>query len=692
MLIQNGPQTPLARAARPQASGVDLEQTAEVQAEEAGPASEELEQFSVGPLSGDSGQRIAHFLRGVTQESLEQLRYISTASAFHNVGSAAGSLALTPLAIRVAENNAPLIGGLAIGGTVVAGAIGAVIGVSWLHNRDSKEKEASLKNNGGFFKKAADASLDVAAGLKALPNFIYPTVSGATPEQLKEIYAGLDQLPLQHVTSAATIDVIPNLTDTGISGMAQPGSSHVRILLDSGRMDLNQPGLFPVNVCCTSGLPCEHTIMMEGPSRAQRLVFHEQAHAVDFGGGFGLLGSYNWRTGFGKEPFVSNYASTNRYEDFAESYEAYFTNPSDFRARFPEKAEAIEMVARQDALHQAMDRPKVREAGKALGEAMGRVPHLRTAFEVGTSLIGPVQMYRGASGLIEGLRTGDQQQQLAGKMNLASGLFLSLPGGSPMALASSLTGAALKTIAGKDEESQEWANRVADHVLAASAGPFGMTTAAVVKELKANGLRFDDSHGFNAEGWRASQPNKRTILKGTVATVGGLVGGALAGAAIGGAVAGPHGAIAGAFFGQVTGGVVGLAGYGTLRTLAEDRRSQHPLALTKKDARFLMTTVGGSVLGGAAGSGGGMVAGRALGQAVGMALGGPQTSAALGSVGGWVGLMTGAYGGAKLGSAVGSGRVFGTSERAREYLDTTTLLSPPKDTDSESLPGLLSGS
>ncbi len=663
MLIKTGPQSAtengLRRASeRAQVAGEPQTQSGESELEASAVAVEAAEDGFDGPLSGDSGQRIAHFLRGVTQESLEQARYLSTASAFRNVGSAAGSLAFTPLAIKVAEQSAPLIGGLAIGGTVVAGAIGAAAGVAWLHSRDNKENETNLRNSGGFFKKAGDVSMDVAAGLKALPKFIYPSVHGASPEQLQEIYSALDRLPLQHATASATMEVIPNLTDTGISGMAQPGSSHVRILLDEGRMNRTQPGL--------GG----------GPSSAQRLVLHEQAHAVDYSGGFGLLGSYNWRTGFGREPFVSNYASTNRYEDFAESYEAYYANPTDFQARFPEKAAAIESISQQDPLYRAADQPKIREAGRKVGEALGRVPHLRTALEVGTSLIAPIQMYRGADGLSEGLRSGDIEQQVAGKMNLASGMFLSLPGGSPLALVSSLSGAALKSVAAGDESGKEWANRWADRTLAASTGPFGMVTAAAVKELKANGLKFDDATGFTPAGWRASQPTKKSLMTGTAVTLGGLVGGALLGAAAGGALGGSAGAVTGAFWGQVAGGVVGLAGYGTIRTLAENKKNDHPLALTQKEVAFLGKTVGGAVLAGAAGSGLGYVAGQTAGQVVGQMVGGATGAAVLGTMGGWAGMMGGAYGGARVGAAVGSGRLWAKEGGAAAELETAKTLTP----------------
>ncbi|MCA9781603.1 MAG: hypothetical protein KC800_33020, partial [Candidatus Eremiobacteraeota bacterium] len=262
-------------------------------------------QQDVGILSGSSGDRIAHFMRGVTQESLQHLRYLSAANAFQKVGSTVGSLALTPLAIRVASDNAPLIGGLAIGGTIAAGAVGAAIGYAWLYRKDGKDED-KIKE----FSKVTDSALTVGTALQSLPKFIYPSVVGATDAQIDTIYNALDKLPLHQATASSTMQIVPGLIQTGISGMSQPGDSHVHILLDESYID--------------------------SARRAEGLVLHEQGHAVDYSGGFGLLGANNWKAGFGKGPFVSGYAESNRYEDFAESFEAYNTDPEAFRQAFPE--------------------------------------------------------------------------------------------------------------------------------------------------------------------------------------------------------------------------------------------------------------------------------------------------------------------------------------------------------------------
>ncbi len=595
------------------------------------PEENATEEFA-GVLSGDAGQRIGHFVRTVTQESLQHVRYLSGAAAFRNVGSAVGSLTLTPLAIKMASDNAALVGGLAIGGTVAAGALGGLLGYIWLRNSDEgASKEFSQPTSVG---KAVDISLDVVSGLNALPKFIYPSIYGATELQRANIYAALDQLPLSNATASATMTVVPNLVGTGISGMSQPGASYGRILLDSARLDRAEA--------------------------ARDLVFHENGHAVDYSGGFGLLGSNNWRAGFGKGPFISEYAGANRYEDFADTYEAYHQDPAAVTAAFPEKAEAIARASRQGPLEHAADTPRVREAGKAVGETLGKVPYLRDGLELAASLVGPVQMYRGAGDLIEGFETDNDSQKLKGKLNLASGLFLSLPGAAPLALASSLAGAALKGLASEDNpQAMKTANAWANRVLATSAGPVGMTIAAVQGELSANGLNFNDSQGFSAQGWKNSRPDRSYMLRGTIATVGGAVGGSLAGAAIGAALAGRTGAAVGGVWGQLAGGALGLGAYGVARALQNDKKTQHPLALTGGDKKFLGGLVGGALVGGSVGTGLGTYGGRALGELVGNMVAGPSGGVLLGTVGGWTGALVGAYSGAKLGSAAGSGRLFG---------------------------------
>jgi hypothetical protein len=266
-------------------------------------------------------------------------------------------------------------------------------------------------------------------------------------------------------------------------------------------------------------------------------------------------------------------------------------------------------------LSRSADTPKVREAGKRIGEALGRVPGLRDGLELAGSLIAPVQIYRGTGDLLKGLETDDGELKLKGKFNLATGLFLTLPGASPLALVSSVAGSVIKTAAREEKEDGfRTANKWADTILTTSAGPVGMAMAAIGGEMKANGLKYDDSHGFNGLGWRAARATKSSLLKGTLFTIGGAVGGSVAGAALGVALGGPSGAALGSLWGQLAGGVIGLGTYGAMRAIKSDKKDKHPLALTGADKKFLLGMIGGAVTGGGAGTALGSYGGKALGQ------------------------------------------------------------------------------
>jgi hypothetical protein len=430
--------------------------------------------------------------------------------------------------------------------------------------------------------------------------------------------------------------------------MSQPGASYTRILLDQSYLN--------------------------NPEWGRDLVFHENGHAVDYSGGYGLLKANNWNGPFGRGPFVSNYASGNRYEDFAETYE-HFHNHRDL-SQMPGKAEVIARVNEQSPLNRMADTPRVRNAGKRIGEALGSVPYLRDGVELAASLVGPVQIHRGAGDLLKGLETDDGEVKLKGKFNLATGLFLTIPGASPLALVSSIAGGVIKSVAKEEKEDGfKTANKWADAILSTSAGPVGMTLAAVQGELQANGLHYDDSHGFSSEGWKAARATRANMLKGTLFTVGGAVGGSLGGAALGALVAGRTGAAIGGVWGQLAGGALGLGIYGAARAIKQDKRDKHPLALTGADKRFLRGTVFGAVGGGVAGTVAGTFAGKALGGWVGGALAGSLGNAAGATVLGWGMALAGAYGGAKLGASMGSGRLFG-KELGEDELPTRTLARP----------------
>ncbi|MBT9584732.1 hypothetical protein IV102_15420 [bacterium] len=563
--------------------------------------------------------RIGRFVKSLTLESLEHLRYLSTIMAFNMVGTTVGMIAATPIGIHYAQGNAAIVGGVAIGGGVALGGAAALAGYALEHKKGAPNLETESKPT-----KLAEAALTMAAGFRALPKFVYPSVVGATAAQEKAVYDALDKLPLKDVTASSTMQVIPGLTDTGISGMSQPGLTHTRILLDADYVS---------------------------DSRAEGLVHHEQGHAVDYSGGYGLLGSINWRGPFGKAPFVSDYASGNRYEDWAESYEAYHRDPARFRADFPEKAHIIDQHEKLTPTERLVDQEPVRQAGRSVGHALGQVPYLRTTLETGLALLSPIQLHRGAKALEKGLITGDEALKLRGKMNLISGILLGLPGGAPLATVASAMNLGFQVSVGDDPGKLEQANRTADRFMAVATGPVGMASVAISQELAKAGVDLSQlDYTMNDYSKPVSTGN---MLKGLLCTVGGAVAGSLLGVAIGGTLSGAAGAGLSSFWGRIGGGVVGLGAYGAYRAMKKEDNDPAPYDLTRGDKIFLTKIVGGAVAGAAAGTVAGVTGGRAVGALVGNALFGPGAAGLSASLGGWAGALVGSYALGKAGAALG---------------------------------------
>lgn len=562
--------------------------------------------------------RIARFVRNLRRESLEHLRYLSTIWAFNMVGTTVGLMAFTPIGIHFAHENPAVVGGTAIGGGVVTGGAAALLGYA-LEKRAEVPERSVPKSN-----RWSEGALTVASGLRALPKFLYPSVVGATPAQEKVIYDALDRLPLKDVTASSVMQVIPNLTDTGISGMSQPGLTHTRILLDQGY--LNDP--------------------IQGP----RLVHHEQGHAVDYAGGYGLLGPLNWRGPFGKGPFVSDYARGNRYEDWAESYENYHDDPAHFHANFGPKSEVIERAAHQTPVEKLMDNDTVRQAGRATGHALAQVPLLRTGLETGLAVLSPLQLHRGAVALEQGFAQNNDALKLRGKMSLISGVLMGVPGGAPLATIASAMNLGMQVQVGEDPAKLKSANTLADRFMAVATGPLGMASVAISQELLKSGVDLQAMNNLPEEDPDVSGGQ---VLRGLLCTVGGSIVGSLVGVALGNHLVGAAGASLSAFWGRLGGGMLGLGAYGAYQAFKKENAEPSPYDLTRNDKVYLTKIVGGAAVGATLGTAGGVLGGRALGRLVGQTLGGPGAGEWAASLGGWAGALIGSYALGKVGAVAG---------------------------------------
>lgn len=564
-------------------------------------------------------ERIQHFVEGARMQSAGYLRSLSGAVAGQLIGMTAGSMAAANLALKL-QNLYVLTGAGAL-----MGAAGAIAGYKLLGG------ELNLEENRPS-NLGVDVGLNVAAGLKALPKFVYPTIVGATQAEKAIIYRGLDQLPLSGVTSASTIDVVNGLQDVGAAGLATPLFSQSRIFLD--RAEMAYPGW------------------------GEQVTIHEIGHTFDFSRGVGPLGSTSMMGGgFGSEPFISGYAETNRMEDFAESYLEYHTHPDRLQRVAPDKFAALQAAQQEGLFDRAMDTPRVREAGKKVGQAMDAVPYSRNLVELAGALLSPIQLYRGARQLEEGTAHNDATKRLQGKLNLASGTLLFFTGFAPLALAVAGAQAGLRSQVAAGKLDPEAADDAADAMLALATGPVGMISAAATQEFAKAGVDLNQP----GPGVDSAFPKTGSAFGAAAFTVGGIAAGSLAGSALGswlnnGSAQDMLAAgTAGAWWGRLAGGALGLGSYGLYQAFkkSEDPFGPSELQLTKEDKIFMAKIAGGAVAGGIGGAVLGGWGLAAAGRALGMSLGGPAAAVTGAAAGRLLGIVGGSYALARAGAAAG---------------------------------------
>ncbi len=602
---------------------VETASTASVDSAQIGASASDEATSTVDPAQA---RRISNFVQESKEGGARNLRAIMGLVAGQLTGMTVGSLIFAPLAFKYGNLY------IATGGAALTGGALAMLG----HTLANREPSAAPENSG-----LANAGVALGGLANSLPKFVYPTIAGATAAEKAIINEALDRLPLSGVTSAPTIDVVTGLEKAGASGLATPLFSHNRIFLDRDQMAL-------------------------GKSWAQEVTTHEIGHTFDFSKGVGPIGNRSHRGGgFGKAPFVSDYAGTNRMEDYAEAYAHYHRHPDDLLKAAPEKFERIAASQQPGLVDQALDRPAVRDAGRQVGGAFEKAPYLRNVLALASSLVSPFQVYRGATNLERGLKSGDSKALFDGKMQLASGSALFLSGTAPLGFA--LTAAHM--VAGKmladGTITPEQANAFADKSLAVSTGPVGFVANSLEGELSKAGLL--DAKQGTYELFGSSKPS--TSALGGKALAGGFALGAVAGSVLtpllagGSAVNMISAAAGGTWIGGLAGAALGLGAQALAQHLSEKPQPFGLLAspaatdekltwgdkkmLAKLAAPTVVAGVGGAVLGGMAGD----YLGSAVGTAVAGAAGGV-TGAALGR---YLGILGGSYalvpGGAKVGAA-----------------------------------------
>ena len=560
-------------------------------------------------------ERITNFVAEAKVEGAKKLQQGAALMAGQLTGMTLGSMIFAPIAFQIGNLY------VATGGAALAGGALALL-ASHLAGKDDGQAQSS---------KLLDGSLLGATALKALPKIAYPTVVGATAAEKAMVYGALDKLPLSGVTSAPTIDMVTGLEKAGASGLATPLFSQSRIFLDKDQMAL-------------------------GHAWGQEVTTHEIGHTYDFSKGVGPIFNRSHRGGgFGKEPFISDYANTNRMEDYAESYATYHSDPEQLLERAPEKFAKIDASQQPGVVDAALDRPSVRDTGRKIGTAFEKAPRLRNLLALGSSLVGPVQLYRGAKGYANAVKTDDAEGRYQAKMKLATGAALFTPAGAALSVALAADNVFTGKRLADGSITAEQAEKRADNILKVATGPFGFVAGSLEGKLDDAGLITKPSADFLSKSEKYGALPRSGVTPLSVGFAGGAV--------LGGLVAplltnGATGIVSAAAAGTWIGGALGAAALfvadhvkqGDLSTFGLKNVSQ----LKGQDKAMLAKLATPTVVGGTAGAFLGYTAGGALGEAVGQSLGGAVGGVTGGALGRYLGMLGGSYalaeGGAKLGA------------------------------------------
>ncbi len=495
----------------------------------------------------------------------------------------------------------------------------------------------------------------LAKTMRAFPSFVYPSICNATEAERAMIIKTLDSLPLSTVTTT------PSITVADLSQMEAAGVCYRRIFANPIELDKME---------------------IANELWGKQTLIHELGHSKDFSYGIkGVVGNASGKAPWGSPPYVFEpamdipgeppYAATNKFEDFAQSHAFYELKPEELKATSVEKYEAMKKIAEPTPLDKLMDKTGLREAGKKIGETIEKVPGLRTTLEVAGTIMGPLEIRKGAKNMGEGLEEGNSVKKFHGKMNLASGILFSSKTLSPFGLLVSGEHFILNRKLKKGKITPETANKWADTTLGIAGGPVAMTAMATIKQLV--GDRPVDMHGGEPPeaikslgGYIPSiaDPGGKMKAGELIGTFAGGAGGAALGAAMGIASGGILGGVMGGVVGAPIGVMAGSLAGSAVQKLVEGKKKEEEnylkffgakkekSELTKSDKIYMGKVTGGSVLGGVAGTFTGSQLGGIAGTALGGVIGGPVGA----TVGNWVGKtglgLTGAYYGATLGGTL----------------------------------------
>ena len=328
-----------------------------------------------------------------------------------------------------------------------------------------KEKLAELGD------KALDAYFTITDSIDAFPGFIYPAVTGATAEQAEFTYKVLDKLPLKDVSSVSNIEWVPELFMSAdktahASGVAYSAlSPYIKIAEDE---------------CGDLG------------KWAEKVIIHETGHTRDYSEGFlsNIARETDTNPIWGAGNRVTEYAKTNPREDFAESYQYFYTEGDKLQEIAPEKYDRITEMEQPDGTLEAIveNQDAFRETGKWIGQKLSEHPYLKTGLDTASYVITGIGAVVDGVRLAHGVKEDDEAKQMAGNLGLTA-TAVSLAGAPIAGAAIDGANMALSRAIDKGEITPEAANYVASHTVGApiaGAIKLGKWINSKITEIKAN--------------------------------------------------------------------------------------------------------------------------------------------------------------------------------------------------------------
>lgn len=275
-------------------------------------------------------------------------------------------------------------------------------------NPSPAARPSALAEEPGKLEQVTDVVRDAFVSQAALPDIVYPSVFGATQAERASINAVLDSLPLHDVGAVATVTVQPDMGNPCLLGLNK---------MTIGSIDLNRAGYG-----------------MGSNEEFQYTLVHEVGHSVDMPDrGIQYALGPNSRGGpWGQGQRITEYAKTNNFEDFAESYAHSRLDPKELEQVAPEKLKALQELDKPQGLEALMEQPAFRESGKALGQMLEVTPWIRWGAEfLGQATI-LITGAKGVTDTITGAATGDGRLALSGLMRTGAATSFALAFNNPV--------------------------------------------------------------------------------------------------------------------------------------------------------------------------------------------------------------------------------------------------------------------